>query len=543
MADQDIDIRLRTTADTRGAKQATRSIQDLERELQDATKAFRSAAAGSKEFTEAAARIRTINAEIKNTSRAAGSLGSRGNAGMAVLEFSRAFEDAQYGIRGVLNNIPLLVASLGGGAGLAGIISIAAVAGSQLWSRMNGGAKSAKEAVDEYKEAFDKAMEAFKEKREDELDDQKRGAKESAQALKEGLELNDDQTSASLFQARMEYAIEQSEQMLELARLRVKEENLAYLAANSSGKESLEYAKKREEVINSIFQKEMEMAEAKRQAQIREQRIQLIEAQNNLFTNQTALEAAQDAQAGVAGQLSAAQARLEAKRQERLGLQASKQARYDSINAELSAMSPQAMAYGQGQRLAAEGMGLKKEIDSLSRPWEAEGRLAGELETFEERIKEAAQEVEKAAEAYRLAQREFDQGKTALEQMQERQGQERVAEASMGMADIDAQASSAFQGAIGSLGGISGASPRDAMQIQEGLSRLKGAIGDDVADGAQAGKVAGQLQMMANSLETKDQATIQTIEEAIRALNGMARKYDDLKTRINEVASQVNQGS
>jgi catalase-peroxidase len=69
--------------------------------------------------------------------------GSKGNAGTAALEFSRAFEDAQYGIRGVLNNIPSLIFALGGGAGLAGALSIAAVAGSQLWSRLGGGAKKA----------------------------------------------------------------------------------------------------------------------------------------------------------------------------------------------------------------------------------------------------------------------------------------------------------------------------------------------------------------------------------------------------------------
>lgn len=52
--------------------------------------------------------------------------------GQAVLELSRGFEDLQYGIGGVLNNIPSLVASLGGGAGLAGIISIVAVLAAKL---------------------------------------------------------------------------------------------------------------------------------------------------------------------------------------------------------------------------------------------------------------------------------------------------------------------------------------------------------------------------------------------------------------------------
>lgn len=52
--------------------------------------------------------------------------------GGAALEFARAFEDAQYGIGGVVNNIPGLIAALGGGAGLAGVLSVTAVMAAQL---------------------------------------------------------------------------------------------------------------------------------------------------------------------------------------------------------------------------------------------------------------------------------------------------------------------------------------------------------------------------------------------------------------------------
>jgi len=66
----------------------------------------------------------------QTTARAAGG-GGRG-ASVALLELSRAVEDAQYGIRGVLNNIPGLAIALGGGAGLAGAASLAAVAVASL---------------------------------------------------------------------------------------------------------------------------------------------------------------------------------------------------------------------------------------------------------------------------------------------------------------------------------------------------------------------------------------------------------------------------
>ena len=58
--------------------------------------------------------------------------GGASNAGMAMLMFSQGLEDAQYGLKGVLNNIPPLVMAMGGSAGLAGAISITAVGITQL---------------------------------------------------------------------------------------------------------------------------------------------------------------------------------------------------------------------------------------------------------------------------------------------------------------------------------------------------------------------------------------------------------------------------
>jgi hypothetical protein len=66
--------------------------------------------------------------------------GGATNAGMAMLMFSQGLEDAQYGLRGVMNNIPPLIMALGGGPGLAGAVSVGAVAVSQLskvWAKLN----------------------------------------------------------------------------------------------------------------------------------------------------------------------------------------------------------------------------------------------------------------------------------------------------------------------------------------------------------------------------------------------------------------------
>jgi hypothetical protein len=54
------------------------------------------------------------------------------NVGHAALEASRAIEDLQYGLGGVVNNIPGLVMALGGTAGLTAVISLTAVGVNQL---------------------------------------------------------------------------------------------------------------------------------------------------------------------------------------------------------------------------------------------------------------------------------------------------------------------------------------------------------------------------------------------------------------------------
>lgn len=54
------------------------------------------------------------------------------NSGMGMLMLSQTIDDAQYGLRGVVNNIAPLVMALGGGTGLAGAATIAAVAINQI---------------------------------------------------------------------------------------------------------------------------------------------------------------------------------------------------------------------------------------------------------------------------------------------------------------------------------------------------------------------------------------------------------------------------
>ena len=120
---------IRINVSTPGAPQAIQQIDRLGAELTQA------GAAAQKLGTQATQSSREVARLAAATPAAAG--GTR-NMGLAALEASRAFEDAQYGIRGVLNNIPSLVMMLGGSAGIAGAASIAAVAISTLAPKLQG---------------------------------------------------------------------------------------------------------------------------------------------------------------------------------------------------------------------------------------------------------------------------------------------------------------------------------------------------------------------------------------------------------------------
>jgi hypothetical protein len=96
-------------------------------------------------------------------------------ASMGLLALSQAVDDAQYGFRAIVNNIPQMVYMFGGGAGLAGGIGIAAVAVNTLinhWDQLMNAMKSRwlnvpydqlekmRLAAEKAGESFDKLMEA-----------------------------------------------------------------------------------------------------------------------------------------------------------------------------------------------------------------------------------------------------------------------------------------------------------------------------------------------------------------------------------------------
>lgn len=125
-----------------------------------------SASQGLDAYSRKAEKAAEATRQLGQAGYRAGRGGMSGSFGF--LAFSQAVEDAQYGIRGVLNNIPQMVIGFGGGVGLAGAISLAAVAAANLLPRLielygANDVDKLKEADEAWREAFDSAMEAANE--------------------------------------------------------------------------------------------------------------------------------------------------------------------------------------------------------------------------------------------------------------------------------------------------------------------------------------------------------------------------------------------
>ncbi len=199
MADgKNIPIKIVTSADTKGADDAQKKIAGLHKEVATAAESEAKSQAESKQAQERQAvsieslrkQVRALNDEVEkaeigskeydtavkkltesqrdlgaaekthyeNLSKARQAHGatekSTRNVAQSTLLFSQGLEDAQYGIRGVLNNIPALVMSLGGGAGLAGVISMAAVGISLLTEHFDLFGEKTKEVSEAEKQAL-----------------------------------------------------------------------------------------------------------------------------------------------------------------------------------------------------------------------------------------------------------------------------------------------------------------------------------------------------------------------------------------------------
>ena len=176
-------------------------------------------------------------ADLARQTSLAGASGKNGALGF--LAFSQAVEDAQYGVKGVLNNIPQMVLGFGGSAGVAGVLSLAAVAAYgayQAIQKLSGldGAIAEAKALTAAENAFTEAMRKNRQERE-----ARNSANNLAQKINtKGILENGGIDSATLIN---EDALRRAETTMEAAR-RARATQDALLAAAGSVKPANETA-------------------------------------------------------------------------------------------------------------------------------------------------------------------------------------------------------------------------------------------------------------------------------------------------------------
>jgi len=129
---KEIEIKLKSTLDGKGVEEAKQKIDSLNKSTDQLDK-------GSQKATKS----------IKNM-------------GQGMLQVAYFMDDVQYGIKGILNNIPGLVIGFGGGAGLAGALSLATLAGAKLYEWLSSTEEKSVDLtkkLEEEREAFKKLKE------------------------------------------------------------------------------------------------------------------------------------------------------------------------------------------------------------------------------------------------------------------------------------------------------------------------------------------------------------------------------------------------
>jgi len=389
------------------AKAAAGSIDALEDEVRKLNSELNKLPVGSKEFVTMAGKVKEAKASLAlaegEARKLGGTMGRKGNAGNAVLEFSRAFEDAQYGIRGVLNNIPGLIAMLGGGAGLAGILSIAAVAGTQLWERLSDEKKA-----DDSVKTIAKPLDLLK-------------------LLKTTLQ--------DIAKAERERASEDTVEAFERQKNAIQLESLAVQGNNALLKENLGYREKlaaleSKEALRTIDQKEREGKLTPDEAN--KQRVgvagKAVETELKLRRESAALEVqaladkeAAEAKVTAAARTSFERARVELenrkKETEELQRQIQLRASLDKARANLTPAQEKAFASGQSGLDAAtrlEGTGNNAAAatvrEAALRDLEKARDLWNEIQKINERI---AKEAPRAIQAYETTDK--DGNKTTID--------------------------------------------------------------------------------------------------------------------------------
>ncbi len=214
---------------------ALKNIEDLEKRISALTRAqereAQAAEKAARAEAQAAEKSRALNQSTQQLDKGSQqTTRSVKRMGQGLLQVAYFMDDVQYGIKGILNNIPGLVIGFGGGAGLAGAMSLAVLAGAKLYEWMGNTEAKSKElakAIEEEAEAFRKLKAEVEETwRQNQNEQILREALDSAKKIADYRKLESEALKYSLDYRKELISLESGikDDEAEIARLKVEED-------------------------------------------------------------------------------------------------------------------------------------------------------------------------------------------------------------------------------------------------------------------------------------------------------------------------------
>jgi hypothetical protein len=540
-------LTLATQATGNGAKQ---TADDLLR-VGGATRQVRE---GMDALGQQAVRTARQTDQLADSTRQMGTSGAYNkggaNAGTAILEASRALEDLQFGLRGVLNNIPSLIFALGGSAGLAGVISVAAVSASVLWTKFSGGAKKAKEDTGDLLDTFKQLVEVYTELDQTNAEDRQKAAETAAKGLQTAI------NSISLGQlitgnrAGLTAAREVAAASLQLAQDRNRLAEVEKAVTLASGQDAVRLAKEREAIVARIFDSERAITEAGRQRE-------LSDAGGKVAGAQAKVDATKQSDAVLAEQARLLQAQyteLRTAAEEETRIRVAASLRYneelDAARAALAARSKELELDPNRIDILAPFEAavdrLQATVNALAAPTAEETRKFAEADRPFKALNDLQPKLDASAEAQREAARAMTEASLALANLRQSQDISRTSEAELKATEeigrVGQDVTQAARDAIAAIlanAAQQGRAPNAGEQ--EAIGRAQQLLTDTTPDAQQGSQLAGLLQSLGNNLSAKDAVLSSGINQIITTTKGLATKYQGLADRLSDLQNQVNQ--
>ena len=565
-------VNLVTTATTAAGRTADQQLarQERARELlaqraeQQRARAAAHAAADAAADAEEERRLARAAQRATNRSRQAATgiatIGTSSiNSGRAVLSLSQGFEDAQYGVRGLLNNIPGLVMALGGGAGITGAISIAAVSLNILWEHFGKVEKKAKESGDTISKYFEEVTQVWKDI--EQLGDDDRKAKKKDDDLSHEKDLAGIKfaNSGALFGNKLEEIRAVGEAENEIARKKLEIMTLESQLALATGKTALELSKARLEASNDIYASELRISELHREAEVNAAKIKIGSAESTATAaknranndNDLVREKANEV-AGYRSEADTIRASLIAREEERKAILA----KIEALNDEQKNILKNNSFGGIKRNLEINTLELPRLQNSLAKNEDGRPELEQEYASKQAQADAAAKTLESASsdladssKAQQASSEALRDAIVELRQLRRTQGgnvnienERRITDAKTVIEGTGKTVTDAATTAINDIKENAANQGRGTNPAEsEAVGRLQGLVGDKVSDAEQGQTLASILQGLANSLTAKDQALAVNVEALIAVAKSQLAQVQEQRVRIAALESQASQ--